>query len=291
MSPVLRQTSIRLDKASQQLFHRPSNGALPDVSPCITSSWAQIPTDILAPAGGPDGPEVEKRSSAITGSFRGRRASTAASEDGGRTCPVAASTGSMTMRASDGAIGLPSISVKTSGPPKRSSSNGEVTHVSPKVAPRALSEMPAAGKPPRPPAPKKSSTDLEISSATNCNVDVIRTPSRSGAQPPALVRQSNYSMILSFERPSAVSEVIKKAIASKYEVAYNMTGETGSCMYMSPEVQRHEPYNAKTDVYSFGVMLYEVFARTMLVTTADAIDPGRAAGEVGAMGHAGSSPI
>ena len=33
-------------------------------------------------------------------------------------------------------------------------------------------------------------------------------------------------------------------------------------------------YNEKTDVYSFGVMLYEVFSRTMLVTTADAVNPG-----------------
>ena len=50
-------------------------------------------------------------------------------------------------------------------------------------------------------------------------------------------------------------------------------GETGSAIYMSPEVQRHEPYNEKTDIYSFGVMMYEVFARQMIVTTAVAADP------------------
>ena len=40
-------------------------------------------------------------------------------------------------------------------------------------------------------------------------------------------------------------------------------------MYMSPEVCRHLPYNEKTDVYSFGVMMFEVFSRHMLVMTAD----------------------
>ena len=33
-------------------------------------------------------------------------------------------------------------------------------------------------------------------------------------------------------------------------------------------------YNEKTDVYSFGVMLYEVFARSMLLITDAAAQPG-----------------
>jgi serine/threonine protein kinase len=37
---------------------------------------------------------------------------------------------------------------------------------------------------------------------------------------------------------------------------------------MAPEVHRHEPYNQSADVYSFGVLMYEVMARTMLVFTA-----------------------
>ena len=61
------------------------------------------------------------------------------------------------------------------------------------------------------------------------------------AEPKHIRRQSNYNLILNFERPSIVSSFIKKAIANKYEVAYKMTGETGSCMYMSPEVQRCQP--------------------------------------------------
>ena len=37
-----------------------------------------------------------------------------------------------------------------------------------------------------------------------------------------------------------------------------LTGETGSYRYMAPEVFRHEPYDAKADVYSFGVLLNEL---------------------------------
>ena len=49
-------------------------------------------------------------------------------------------------------------------------------------------------------------------------------------------------------------------------------------------------YNEKTDVYSFGVMLYEVFSRTMLVTTADAVNPGEDRGGGAAGGaHKGTS--
>ncbi|KAI5080933.1 hypothetical protein GOP47_0004116 [Adiantum capillus-veneris] len=37
-----------------------------------------------------------------------------------------------------------------------------------------------------------------------------------------------------------------------------LTGETGTYIYMAPEVVRHEPYNDKCDVYSFGVLLCEL---------------------------------
>ena len=54
-----------------------------------------------------------------------------------------------------------------------------------------------------------------------------------------------------------------------------ISGEAGSVIYMSPEVFRHEAYNEKTDVFSFGVMLYELFSRNMLMMSpATATDPG-----------------
>ncbi|KAL7493566.1 hypothetical protein ACHAWT_002578 [Skeletonema menzelii] len=39
---------------------------------------------------------------------------------------------------------------------------------------------------------------------------------------------------------------------------YRLTGCTGSRRYMAPEVCFHDPYNEKADVYSFGMMLYQV---------------------------------
>eukprot|EP00986_Skeletonema_menzelii_P002740 scaffold771_cov147-Skeletonema_menzelii.AAC.8 len=41
---------------------------------------------------------------------------------------------------------------------------------------------------------------------------------------------------------------------------YEMSGETGSLRYMAPEVADCQPYNQKADVYSFGIILWELAA-------------------------------
>lgn len=41
-------------------------------------------------------------------------------------------------------------------------------------------------------------------------------------------------------------------------VSYQMSGYTGSLRYMAPEVALKKPYNEKVDVYSFGVMLWQM---------------------------------
>lgn len=41
---------------------------------------------------------------------------------------------------------------------------------------------------------------------------------------------------------------------------YKMTGETGSARYMAPEVAESRPYNEKVDVYSYGMVLWEMTA-------------------------------
>lgn len=43
-------------------------------------------------------------------------------------------------------------------------------------------------------------------------------------------------------------------------VAGVMTSETGTYRWMAPEMIRHEPYNEKVDVYSYGVVLWELFS-------------------------------
>lgn len=39
--------------------------------------------------------------------------------------------------------------------------------------------------------------------------------------------------------------------------AVEATGNTGSVLYMAPEVFLQEPYNEKADVFAFGTILYE----------------------------------
>jgi serine/threonine protein kinase len=53
-----------------------------------------------------------------------------------------------------------------------------------------------------------------------------------------------------------LSRVIKKE--GHLNTLYKMTGETGSLRYMAPEVAQRRPYNQKADVYSFGMILWEM---------------------------------
>ena len=39
---------------------------------------------------------------------------------------------------------------------------------------------------------------------------------------------------------------------------YEMTGNTGSLRYMAPEVALQQPYTEKADVYSFGIMVWQM---------------------------------
>jgi hypothetical protein len=39
---------------------------------------------------------------------------------------------------------------------------------------------------------------------------------------------------------------------------YELTGNTGSLRYMAPEVAQKKPYSEKVDVYSFGIMLWQM---------------------------------
>ncbi|KAG2436877.1 hypothetical protein HXX76_006397 [Chlamydomonas incerta] len=51
------------------------------------------------------------------------------------------------------------------------------------------------------------------------------------------------------------------------EVVYRLTGETGSCMAMAPEIRLQQPYNEKIDVYAFAILLFEVWSRSLLAVS------------------------
>lgn len=46
----------------------------------------------------------------------------------------------------------------------------------------------------------------------------------------------------------------------RLEGAYELTGNTGSRRYMAPEIGLEECYNKSVDVYSFGILLWELCA-------------------------------
>ena len=48
-----------------------------------------------------------------------------------------------------------------------------------------------------------------------------------------------------------------------------MSGRTGTLMYMAPEVYLKQPYNDKADVFSFGIVVYEVLHRYMMIAATD----------------------
>jgi serine/threonine protein kinase len=56
-----------------------------------------------------------------------------------------------------------------------------------------------------------------------------------------------------------LAKVVEHATIDCDEV-YAMSGETGSLRYMAPEVAEGLPYNYTADVYSFGIVLWELNA-------------------------------
>lgn len=58
--------------------------------------------------------------------------------------------------------------------------------------------------------------------------------------------------------------------------AYSLTGGAGSFLYMAPEVVMCQPYNEKVDIFSLGVIMFELFMRKPLSAVLmefDAYDP------------------
>ena len=54
--------------------------------------------------------------------------------------------------------------------------------------------------------------------------------------------------------------MVRRAHSKQPLPRYAMTGQTGSWLYMAPEVMLNKPYNEKVDIFSLGIILYEVRA-------------------------------
>lgn len=53
-----------------------------------------------------------------------------------------------------------------------------------------------------------------------------------------------------------ISKLVRKQESMSF---HGHTGETGSYTWMSPEILKHENYNYKSDIYSFGLLMYYVW--------------------------------
>jgi serine/threonine protein kinase len=51
------------------------------------------------------------------------------------------------------------------------------------------------------------------------------------------------------------------------DAGQELTAETGTYRYMAPEVIRHESYSSNTDVYSFGICLWQLISRDIPFAT------------------------
>lgn len=57
-----------------------------------------------------------------------------------------------------------------------------------------------------------------------------------------------------------LAKILEQAGEDGEDEVYQLSGETGSLRYMAPEVADGLPYNTKADVYSFGILLWELVA-------------------------------
>lgn len=100
-------------------------------------------------------------------------------------------------------------------------------------------------------------------------VDRPRKSSKSGIHSVHLKQTKSYEMVT---KTGAMKSPFMNApmpdVDEEREEAttfWKMTGKTGAYCYMSPEVLHGKPYNERVDVFSFGVVLYEVIAKRLLV--------------------------
>jgi serine/threonine protein kinase len=67
-------------------------------------------------------------------------------------------------------------------------------------------------------------------------------------------------MINKHKEPKISDFGISKLLSADHIDEYiNHTGETGTYLWMAPEIMKHELYNYKSDIYSFGLIIYYIW--------------------------------
>lgn len=93
--------------------------------------------------------------------------------------------------------------------------------------------------------------------------DAKRRPSfRSESDKKAALKRQSSSMS---RASSTLSRAFSSMIIRGDSIKYDLTGRTGSLMYMAPEVINCEKYNEKADVFSFSIIMYELLRKSSLL--------------------------
>ena len=87
------------------------------------------------------------------------------------------------------------------------------------------------------------------------------------AQPPILHRDLKSLNLLLMDAVTGINDYIHVKVTDfgiariLDEVSAKMTMQVGTCHWMAPEVINSEPYSLAADIYSFGIVLWEIAAR------------------------------
>lgn len=100
----------------------------------------------------------------------------------------------------------------------------------------------------------------------NMKVDIVKDIAKGLAylhnrRPQCIIHRdlkpSNILLTVSYK--AKIADFGISSLQAKSNEIYQMTGETGTYRFMAPEVMKHSKYSTKVDIWSFGMVIYNIF--------------------------------
>ncbi|GIL88102.1 hypothetical protein Vretifemale_16055, partial [Volvox reticuliferus] len=129
-----------------------------------------------------------------------------------------------------------------------------------------LSRQPIASAPT---SPRQTVVSRAAGSQPETTAGTTAPGTAAVAAPCSTHRISNVGSVLGTQTSGRLPSMGIRSLgaAADFDEVFSLTGRTGSLMYLAPEAYKREPYNDKVDVYSLGILMYELFGRTNLTFT------------------------